>query len=204
MNTIKLISRTGLNLAEISKEDFVKFMAEDIKAAHEKYNELYRPEWEQRNAEHKVYVVERAKENATKYAERKWKTEKKRQPYIEAEIEKAKNHLKDLYYDDLTFFDFDVNPGSMGINGTCILDAINTSKKALEMCYDTIKDAKYFKQASGWSLEYDVYGENTYRTAFRPHIQLTGNNVEAEMKADKEALAKSVREFYKNTTYFGD
>ena len=202
--TVILTSR-NINCSTITVEEFIRAMFSDFLEAEEKYNDLYIPEWEAAKVKSFFQNLEWARKRATNFAEKKWKTEKKRTAYIESEVAKARKEYKmsDFYY-DLSFFDFDVNPGEMGISGNCCISYKELTPAKLERCFETVKDNKYFKKASGWKLTYKA-SNDSYRTCFRPHIELIVDaETEAKMKKDAEDLTESVRNFYKGCTYWGD
>jgi hypothetical protein len=149
--------------------------------------------------------MEWARKRATNFAEKKWKTEKKRTAYIESEVAKARKEYKmsDFYY-DLSFFDFDVNPGEMGISGDCCISYKELTPAKLGRCFEAVKDNKYFKKAMGWKFTYEA-SNNSHQVCFRPHIELIVDaETEAQMKKDADDLTESVRNFYKGCTYWGD
>ena len=202
--TVILTSR-NINCSTITVDEFIRAMFSDFLEAEEKYNDLYIPEWEAAKVKSFFQNLEWARKRATNFAEKKWKTEKKRTAYIESEVAKARKEYKmsDFYY-NLSFFDFDVNPGEMGISGNCCISYKELTPAKLERCFETVKDNKYFKKASGWKLTYEA-SNDSYRTCFRPHIELIVDaETEAKMKKDAEDLTESVRNFYKGCTYWGD
>ena len=202
--TVVLVSR-NINCADITAEEFVSAMFSDFLEAEEKYNDLYIPEWEAAKVRSFFEHMEWARKHATNFAEKKWKTEKKRTAYIESEVAKARKEYKmsDFYY-DLSFFDFDVNPGKMGISGDCCISYKELTPTKLLRCFESVKNNKYFKKATGWEFTYEA-SNGSYRTAFRPHIKLiTDAETAAQMKKDAEDLTESVRKFYEGCTYWGD
>ena len=202
--TITLVSR-NINCSNITADEFISAMFSDFLEAEEKYNDLYIPEWEASKVRNFFNRMEWTRKHATNFAEKKWKTEKKRTAYIESEVAKARKEYKmsDFYY-DLSFFDFDVNPGEMGISGDCCISYKELTPTKLGRCFDAVKDNKYFKKASGWKLTYKA-SENSYQVSFRPHIELiVDDETAAQMKKDADDLTESVRNFYKGCTYWGD
>ena len=202
--TITLISR-NINCSTITADEFIAAMFSDFLEAEEKYNDLYIPEWETAKVNSFFNHMEWIRKHATNFAEKKWKTEKKRTAYIESEVAKARKEYKmsDFYY-DLSFFDFDVNPGKMGISGDCCISYKELTPTKLLRCFESVKNNKYFKKATGWEFTYEA-SNGSYRTAFRPHIKLiTDAETAAQMKKDAEDLTESVRKFYEGCTYWGD
>lgn len=207
MNTYRWITLTSRNIdcSKITVDEFISAMFSDFLEAQEKYNELYIPEWEAYKVKSFNDRMVWVRNWATKIAEKKWKTEKKRNAFIEKEVEKARKEYKiDGFYYDLSFFDFKVNPGEMGLSGDCCISYKELTPSKLRRCYEAVKDNKYFKQAHGWKLTYEA-SDNSYKVCFRPHIELIVDaDVEAQMKHDEEVLTNAVNEFYKGCKYWGD
>ena len=201
---IDLVSR-NIDCSTITADEFTSAMFSDFLEAQEKYNELYIPEWEANKLKTFELYMECTKKNAIKFAEKKWKTERKRNMFINSAMYQAKRDYKmNDYYSDLGFFDFDVNPGEMGLSGNCCIGYKNLTYEKLLNCFNEIKDNKYFKQAKGWKFTYEA-SENSYRCSFRPQIKLIVNNeVAAQMKKDADDLTASVNKFYENCHYWGD
>lgn len=202
--TITLTSR-NINCSTITAEEFIQAMFSDFLEAEEKYNDLYIPEWEAYKVKSFNDRMGCVRNWATKIAEKKWKTEKKRTAFIEKEVEKARKEYKiDSFYYDLSFFDFKVNPGEMGISCDCSISYKELTPAKLRRCYEAVKDNKYFKKAMGWKLTYEA-SNNSHKVCFRPHIELIVDTETAvQMKKDADNLTASVNKFYKGCTYWGD
>lgn len=194
-----LVTR-NVDCKNLSKEEFVKMMHIDMMQAQVNYDNRH---YHEALESHKKYIndkLEREKHYAIEYAFKKWKTEKKRNAYINKAIIKSEEESRNIKinYSTITFFDFDFNPGDNGISGDCVVDFTKdttTVLKSLERCFDTIKDNKYFKNASGWKLV----------SSSRPYVELIlPEELEKMFHDEKNALAESIRKFYENTTYFGD
>ena len=207
MNDYRIITLVSRNIdcSTITAEEFVSAMFSDFLEAEEKYNDLYIPEWEVSKVKNFFDRIKYVRNSATKFAEKKWKTEKKRIAYIESEIKKAKKEYKfDSFYYNLSFFDFKVNFGEMGLSGDCCISYKELTPSKLYRCYETVKDNKYFKKATGWKFTYEA-SNNSYRTCFRPHIELiVDNDTAAEIKKAEDDLTESVRKFYEGCRYWGD
>lgn len=207
MSTYRWITLTSrhIDCSTITESEFISSMFSDLLEAQEKYDELYIPEWVNYKLKNFYNKIKCVRNHAIKIAEKKWVTEKKRNAYIEREVKKAREEYKfDEFYYDLSFFDFKVNPGDMGISDNCVLSYRDLTPNKLHRCFENIKDNKYFKKAKGWTLTYEC-SENSYRTAFRPQIKLiVDSETEAQMKHDGEVLTNAVNEFYKGCQYWGD
>lgn len=203
--TITLVSRDGINCSNISMEEFVRMMFSDILEADEKYNDLYCPDYVAGIIRGFESYVDSYRKAAIRYAEKKWKTEKKRNEYVEKETEAArKRYNRDAFYYDLSFFDFNVTPGEMGLSGNCCISYRDLTPAKLRRCYEAVKDNKYFKKAMGWKLTYEA-SNNSYRASFRPQIKLiVDEETENQMVNDEKRLTESVNKFYENCNYWGD
>lgn len=201
---ITLVTR-NIDCSNITVEQFISAMFSDFLEAEEKYNDLYVPEWETSKVKSFERHMKWARERAIKFAEKKWKTEKRRNLYITKEVENArKNYNWPTFYYSLSFFDFDCNPGDNGLSGNCCISYRELTPRALERCFDEVKDNKYFKKAHGWMLTYNAC-EGSYQNNSRPQIKLiVDSETEAQMKKDAQDLADSIREFYKDCHYWGD
>ena len=202
--TITLVSR-NINCNTITVDDFVRAMFSDIIEAEEKYNELYVPEWTANQIKYFESGLNNARNNAIKYAEKKWKTQSKRDEYVEKTIKEFRDNYKmNNHYYNLGFFDFDINPGEMGISGNCVLSISELTFDKLRRCFENIKDNEYFKKATGWILTYEAQ-DGSYCSSFRPQIKLILDD-ETQKKMDKEAadLTDKVNSFYADVTYWGD
>lgn len=199
---VTLVRRENVDCANISKEDFVKFMAEDLKTAVDEYAKICKPINDQRKKD----LIERDVKAAIKFAEKKWKTQKKRDEYVENARKNAE--AKKWYLDDpkRIFFDFKPDKGKMGIPEVCILRGEGTDDKQLERCYDELQDSKYFKKGTGWAFKYESHAKDKISTyAFRPYVDLLLDESDrAEQKRDEENLTKAIDAFYAHSNYWGD
>ena len=198
-----LVTR-NIDCSSLTAAEFAKVMFSDILEAQEKYNELYTPEWVANNIKFFEANINRTQRSAEQFANKKWKTEKRRQEYIAEMVQKARENYHDGYYHKLDFFDFKVDPGSITLSDSCCLDIDKLTFEKLERCFESIKDNKYFKVANGWTLEYSST-ENSYCNCSRPQIKLiVDEETAATMKKAAESLADSIHSFYENCTYWGD
>lgn len=195
---VTLVRRENIDLANISEENFVKFIKEDFKKAVDEYTNVVKPYNEKRIAE----LIERDVNLAIKFAEKKWKTEKKRNEYVENIRKNAEQKKWYVENPERIFFDFKPTP-AMGISSNCIIDK-SSSDDTLKRAYEELKKDKYFTRGKGWAFKYETSDEkNPY--SFRPWIDvLLSDNDKEEQKRDEENLTKAVEDFYKDTKYWGD
>lgn len=203
--TITLVKRENVNCSSITEDEFVRMMFSDILEAEETYNKLYCPDYVASIVRRYEYILRSTRDRAIKYAEKKWKTDKKRNEYITNEVANAKKNFNiDSYYDDLSFFDFDVHPETNGLSGDCCISINRMTFDTLRRCFNSVKDNYYFKNSLGWKLEYKC-NETNHSVSFRPHINLImPEDVEAKYHKAEEDLTESVRKFYEGCTYWGD
>lgn len=194
-----LLKHEGLNLASMTCDEFIKTMSEDLNKAQANYEELMAEPMRKARTEY----LERERERHTKFAQSKWKTEKRQNKYIEEEMKKSKECS---YYTKIESIYFDLKPdrGQMGIAGVCILKPNDTEKK-LKLCFEEIKDSKYFKCGFGWAFRYEAHSINYPSSSFRPYIDiLLSEELEREQKQDEEDLNESVAKFYEGCRYCCD
>ena len=194
MDTAILITRENIICSELTKEQFVNMMSEDLTNALHEDVRIFKPIAEEYHKQCIERDRERVIKRATEFAERKWKTEKKRKAYIESEIEKLTD--KPLYFSPVSYFDFDAEPWKNGISGCCILHPCETVEH-LERCFEYIKDNVYFKAAKGWQL---IDHRNS-----RPEIKLIlDEEMETKYKNDERGLSEAIARFYEGSNYWGD
>ena len=195
---IILTRRENVDCANISEEDFCKFISEDIKLAAKIYDEENAKQ-DAKNAEERL---EKRKKQIIDYANTRYKRESNRKKFIDAAIAIA--NLKDNpFKHTLTFVDFDVTPWENGISNACILHPDKIEEEA-PGCFKEIKDNKYFKRATGWAIKYEAM-EGSVTAAFRPFIELIGDDLlKDEMEQDRERLKASIEKFYSKSDYWDD
>jgi len=194
MNTAVLITRENINCSELTKEQFVSMMMEDLKNSVIKSEEIFRPELEAQfyhnQEQHLEYVEKRARE----YAAKKWKTDKRRDKYVIDEIAKV-NRNQFIFY-PVSYFDFKLEPFTNSISDNCIL-RVNTTEEKLGRCFDEICNNKYFIAATGWEL---VETRNS-----RSQIKLIMPEEMNEMyRKEEESLYNAISSFYAGSNYWGD
>ena len=193
---IILTRRENVDCANISEEDFVQFMVADLKEAAKLYEEETAKE-EAKNAERRLA---QRKQQIIDYANKHYKRESNRKKYIDNAMQNLKENP---FRHTLSFVDFDVTPWSNGISGACILHPDRAEEEVVK-CFKEIKDNKYFKRATGWSIKYEAR-EGSVFSAFRPFIDLIGDDLlKSEMEQDRERLAASIERFYSGSNYWGD
>ena len=183
-----LVSR-NINCANVTKDDFVNAIVEDMKNAYQKHIAHNQPIVDKRNEEYVNSQINKI----TEFANSKYKREKYKQEYINKEISKIKRNYFSIPSFD--FVDFDVMPDRMGISYDCIISMDRLDK--VDKCYDRVKDNEYFKKIIGWEIIYVPSSRNYFKF-------ITDAETEKEMNARVAAHNRSVYDFYKDSTYWGD
>ena len=196
---ICLYKHEGLDLANMTKEEFIKTMSEDLMKAQANYEELMREPMHKARVEY----LENERERYTKFAKSKWKTEKRQNKYIDEMMAKAEASGN---YVNLSKIWFDIKPdkGQMGIAGCCSLYPGDSENK-LGRCFDEIKDSKYFRGGFGWAFRYEGSSMKFPISCCRPDIDiLLPKDLAKQQEQDEKNLSAAVAKFYEGTVYFGD
>lgn len=197
MEKVNLLTR-NINCSTLNENQFVQMMFSDMLEAQENFQDMYSKTFVTNCIKNYKSRYNSIVKNAKKFAEKKWKTEKRRNQYIIESINNSKDDIMRIdYYSSLSFFDFNVFPGSMGISYDCILSYKDLTFDKLHKCFNCIKDSKYFKHAKGWRL--------VYHPGFRSQIELILDD-EYQQKADnaEKTLSRAIEKFYEGTNYWGD
>jgi len=196
---ICLYKHEGLDLANMTKEEFIKIMSEDLMNAQANYEDLMREPMQKARAEY----LGRERQIAIKFAKSKWKTEKRQNKYIDEMMSKAEASSN---YTNLNKIWFDIKPdkGQMGIAGCCSLYPGDPENK-LGRCFDEIKNSKYFRGGFGWVFRYEGRSMEFPISCGRPDIDiLLPEDLVKKQAEDYENLNAAVAKFYEGTKYFGD
>lgn len=186
---------------EITKEEFVKWMTEDIenarviyrKLSDEKAERLFTEDCEKHkiNREHKIKQII---EDSYKY----YKREFYRNRWVEKEIAKIPETIKRGYYhfgQDLTSVKWDLEPGVNG--GGSRIYFQHSYKSSLENVYNYSIKNKYFINCTGWSIVH----ENLSFVEFKLHLS---DEMQKEWDDEFRKLAEEIQRFYATCSYCGD
>ena len=198
-----------------TKETFINDMKALWKYTQAAYRNIYDtvavPNWTAWNNEYVKETLEKAEKWATEYAEKKWKTEKRRAQYVYEYMAKKAAELNSRTapeFRQLSFVDFDVNPGRNSLSGNCCLSKFTDEE--LIRCWEEIKDNEYFKSATHLSIGY-LDSDTKWRTyydglcGFRPQVYMTmPEDMDKKFHDEAEALAEDISRFYANCHYAGD
>lgn len=188
-----LVTRT-VKCSELTKEQFVEMMMEDLRNAVIKSEEVFKPFEEALHNTHMADIRKYVENRARNFASNKWKTEKRREKYVADELAKVDSHP--FIFRPVSFFDFNVEPGSNGISDDCVL-SVNAIAEDLGRCFEEIRSNKYFLAATGWNL--------VESRSFRSKLMLIlPENMEEMYRNEIEDLNKAMDEFYKCTPFYRD
>ena len=191
----------GRSISDISKEEFISMVVEDVKNAKVEYKKWSDEEAEQRyEIDCQTYIERRNKKIENIIAESKnrvYKRESFRTRWVEKEIAKLPETLnRSSHYSgkDLLYIKWDVKPWDnatsyIGVNDESRLEHLFSSY------YDESINNKYFKNSTGWSIVED------FSTEFKFHLS---EELQAEWREDKKRLAESISKFYSGSNYWGD
>jgi hypothetical protein len=191
------------NASEITKEEFIQMMMEDILAAKEAYRA-----WSDKTAEEKYIAdskiyAERRQQAIDRIIENSYK-KYKREFYRLRWVEKMMSCYpevmeKDSYSHfgrDLSSIRWDIKPWYNGCSRIMSDHIEDTLLYTLGHLYNEANKNKYFLQCTGWSIV-----ESLSTAEFKLHLSA---ELQEQWKADEHNLAKSISSFYEGCTYWGD
>ena len=187
---VTLLKHEGLDLVNMTEDDFVMLMSEDLKKAYQEYEQVRTPE----RAANKMKAIEREIEYAQKYAERKWKTQKKRDEYMAEFKVNIEKRYADYGKTDRLFFDFKPEVGN-GLPGVCVLKP-DTDERQLRACFDELVKSRWWKKGTGWAFKYEA-SKYDLATHFRPWIELIMSESDAaQRRKEQKMLDDSIAAYY--------
>lgn len=196
----------NIKLAEITSEEFAEMLYTDLMESEEYYKNMANPVLEAAYIEKVKKNRIKGLENAIYFANKKWKTEKRRNQHIEeykAKMEKPIT-IPSWVGSSLRHFDFHNSPWSMGPAACFYLETV--TKEEIAEAHARSFWSEWFKNAIGYRLTYEAYlPDGSYTSSGRPSIELIFDEEwTAKWEAGEKGLTDAVSSFYKNTTYFGD
>lgn len=193
---IRELGKTG---SELTKDEFIKMMMEDIEIASEEYRK-----WSDEVAEQKyikdseAYAIRRQQVNDRIVEEsyKKYKRESYRLRWVEKMMTAYPEVLdRDSCYHcgrDLKYIRWDIKPWE---NGSAIFNLDAHLAETLGYYYDEAVKNKYFLGCTGWSIVED------FSTEFKLSLS---DELRDEWKADEHQLASDIAKFYDGCKYWGD
>lgn len=199
--TIILLTHNGANFRQ-DENTFVDYMSDLLHLATDKYCNLVKEEIEQCFANRRTDALK----YAIKFAERKWKTEKKRQEYVDtkmAEYDEQQLKVKHKFPNNLIFFDFWPGPHH-GMPGVCSGLAVDTSDETLHCAWKHLHNNEWFNKGFGLVFKYETR-KDSYLYSSRPWIEvIMSEEDKAAAEAGQKAIDDDISAFYANSRYCGD
>ena len=185
-----LAKRENLDLANMTQEEFVRLMEEDIKQATAEFERIRIPQ----RAADKEWRMKREMERAEKYALKKWKTEKKQQEYLS----QFKTNLETSYANygkkpEELLFEFDPEPGPK-LSGPSVIHPKYLDSD-LVRCFNEVTRSKWWKQGTGWVFKY--IKSQTGFCNFNAQIDLIlPESAAATRRREKDELERAIGDYY--------
>jgi len=191
-----------LDCTNITFDNFVWQLKSTFRQAVHNYHNANYNKWLKNQYTRLNERIESDMQYWVKIADKKYKSERGKQKFLEDKREEviiqSMESCKRNQFDELTYFDFDVEPLENSIHGYCIITKESLeNENSLKALYEHLINNKYFKRAKGWVF-YNYKG-------FRPQIELiVDEDVQKEMEMDKKNLSDAINNFYANCKYCGD
>ena len=189
--------------SEITKEEFIQMMLEDIESAKIAFrkwtDEIAKATYQKDNEE---YIIKRAEKIEKIIADsyKLYKREFYRLRWVEKEIAKLPEVLVVQSYRhegrDLTSICWDIKPWDNSCSRIMSDHIKDTMLYTLGHLYNDAIKNKYFVQCSGWSIVGDPSSAE-----FKLHLSA---DLQEQWTADEHKLAENIARFYEGCTYWGD
>lgn len=189
--------------SEITKEEFIQMMLEDIESAKIAFrkwtDEIAKATYQKDNEE---YIIKRAEKIEKIIADsyKLYKREFYRLRWVEKEIAKLPEVLVVQSYRhegrDLTSICWDIKPWDNSCSRIMSDHIKDTMLYTLGHLYNEAIKNKYFVQCSGWSIVGDPLSAE-----FKLHLSA---ELQEQWTADEHKLAENIARFYEGCTYWGD
>ena len=200
MKKVFVSRELGKKASELSKEDFIKMMIEDIVETKVAYRQWSDEQADIKYAEASERYAKNRETNINHIIEtsfKKYKKEFYRRRWVESEISKIPETLKrDVWYvgKDLEYLCWGIKPWS--IEGSQTVHTDSRIENDLNWIYEDAVNNKYFKECTGWTIFSD-----SYSTKFKLHLS---DELQSEWTADEHNLAEGVSRFYAGSNWWGD
>ena len=193
-----LVSR-NIDCNSITPEEFANAMRNDFEVAREIYVENYTDEYVNGYVRLAESIRNSKRNSLMRYAEKKWKTPKKRNEYVNKQMKSV--NISEPYYSNITWFDFKTNPSLMS---SLAIEYAHLDDASLKKAFEILMQSDWFKAAKGWELTIDT-NENSWSYNGRPSIKMIFDE-ETQNKWNKmrDDLAKDIARFYAGSNYTGD
>ena len=210
MKKVFVTRKFNKNASEITREEFVAMMREDVESTIAKFRTwtaiVGDKKYQEDNEAYKIRRAEKV-ERIISESYKMYKREFYRLRYVEREIAKLpENLIRNCAYDgrELGGITWDIKPWSNGCTlimwGSNLWGINEYDAEYLERyvsgLYDEAIKNEYFLQSTGWSIV-----EHLSSAEFKLHLS---DEMEAKWTADEHKLAENIAHFYEGCTYWGD
>ena len=192
---VTLVNRE-VDCSTITKQEFIKYITEDMYKASFLYDEMAKNESIVREEVYRKQEWDYCCQLACK----KYKRPAKIEEYAKQLYEKAMASHK-LYVGEFTYADFKLTPS---ISSGCCL-TIDRLLVSADACYEYAKKDKYFPKVKGWSIVYITRyneitdGVHSLACSFRPHFKFIMDEEATKMlNEENRKLVEDVTRFYKS------
>jgi hypothetical protein len=175
----------------LTKEQFVNAMAEDMLAFKVLHDETMTDYNERRWNE----AVDHKRGELTDMLNAKYKREDTKKRHFDRFMNEWLNANKQFYKAyEIKSLSWDLHPESQ--SGSTYFDLDERLYTQLGTFYDNNQDNKYLNECIGWKIRKECC---VYQV-----VMILPENVQKEWDDAEMTLYRSITNFYKNTTYFGD
>lgn len=202
---IDLVSRTGVDCASLTKDQFYNLMMEDLEKAQDEYSRLVYDE-RKRNIE---ALKKRKEDYIEKLVQARYKRKSKQDEYREKLRFDKQFTNYDLNQDATISFNLITKIDNSHPEDTLGITAGNLRAK-LDGKYgsglwDELQKSEWWKIGNGWSICYTANKDGFLPSSRRSEIViLMPEDKMAEKKARQEALDRSIASWYEEGGYMGD
>jgi len=187
-----LIYEHALDGSELDEQTFVKLMKDDIKEAQKIFTKTMIPLIGQREKKNHEHWFDWVMRNAKDYAEKKWKTDKRRQEYYTSEIKKFNDKYNSM---DIRKAFIDSMHYNFGTDSYCqhVLDLNSLDANLRHMWKE---NEHIFEACGGWMFLIDTAkGDMAYNFGIYIDVILDDDAYKAR-QAGRDAHDKAIADYY--------
>ena len=192
----------GKSGSEVSKEEFVQMMLEDIATARAEYFKWTAAEGNLKYIEDcEAYAIRRedVRLRVIEQSYKKYKRESYRLRWVEKMMTAYPEVMeRDKYHHcgrNLQGIRWNITPWSNSSGYISLKNEEDLERNLWFEYEDAIKNV-YFKMCTGWSIV-----EGKFSTEFKLHLS---DELQTQWREDEHHLAESIAKFYEGCTYWGD
>ncbi len=200
MKEVFVTREFGKTGAELTREEFIKMMMEDLDVArveYRKYSDEKADNTYQKDCDYYKKCREQRIQKIVEESYKRYKRESYRLRWVDSEMKKVPSEVLERnpythFGHDLDSIKWDIRPWE---NGCRIFNVVIDLEERLGNLYDEAIQNKYFRNCTGWSIVED------FSARFKLHLS---DNFQEEWKADEKRLADDIARFYADCRYCGD